>query len=231
MNLKSIGLSAAIATTAIAGSSFATSPAQAASLTGVLNFFGGVSFDKVSNPTKLTFLDADPKAPGINFKVDGSTTTLAFNTPQLNQVTGDGKIVPSVINLTGGVGGPYTSWLTGLNVGGKVLSFDLTSFTLGTPTIASLGGGFSKYVYDSSLVGKFFIDSKEFVGLGAFSTQFVLNAEDANKPNGTSYSGTLVAVPVPTPALLPALLGLGVAALRKRKSEESGVEAAETAKA
>jgi len=36
---------------------------------------------------------------------------------------------------------------------------------------------------------------------------------------------------IPTPALLPGLIGMGVAAFRKRKSEEAGVEATETAKA
>jgi len=40
-----------------------------------------------------------------------------------------------------------------------------------------------------------------------------------------------VAYRVPTPALLPGLIGMGIAAFRKRKSEESDLEATETAKA
>jgi hypothetical protein len=43
----------------------------------------------------------------------------------------------------------------------------------------------------------------------------------------TSYSATITAIPaaVPTPALLPGLLGLGAAAWRKRQSEDAAVEA------
>ena len=49
----------------------------------------------------------------------------------------------------------------------------------------------------------------------------------------TSTGGVVdnVAYRVPTPALLPGLIGMGVAAFRKRKSEESDVEETETAKA
>lgn len=53
-------------------------------------------------------------------------------------------------------------------------------------------------------------------GLVTFSTQF---GDTTN-----SYSGNLAAVP--TPALLPGLIGMGVAALRRRKSDEEGSEKA-----
>jgi hypothetical protein len=43
--------------------------------------------------------------------------------------------------------------------------------------------------------------------------------------SGSTYSATLVPVAVPTPALLPGLLGLGAAAWRKRKSQEAAVQA------
>jgi len=42
--------------------------------------------------------------------------------------------------------------------------------------------------------------------------------------NGISFSSTVTGPPIPTPALLPGLMGLGVAALRKRKGEGSEAE-------
>ncbi len=52
-------------------------------------------------------------------------------------------------------------------------------------------------------------------GSGELSTQF-----------GASFSGGITAVP--SPALIPAVLGMGVAALRKRKREEDAAEANQT---
>ena len=231
MNFKSIGLSAAIATAAIAGSSFATSPVQASTLTGNLSFTGSVMFDSVAAPTQLKFLSFNVSQ---DVSPDGSqgSTDLAFDTPHAKQVTVAGKITPATIKLdSSGNAGHYTGWLTGLQVSGKTLSFDLDSFSLGTatPIPERINGkltGSNFYIYAPTLLGKFSTDGKETVGSGVFTTQFKVRAKkDVKNPRAVYvYSGFLTAVPVPTPALLPGLLALGAGIVRKRKAEESSVE-------
>ncbi|MGI0484486.1 PTPA-CTERM sorting domain-containing protein [Pantanalinema rosaneae CENA516] len=218
MTLKTFHVGMVVAATVASNTILSTTPAQAAKLTGVLNFTGAVTFDTVGNPTKLTFEDSNSLSPGLNFAVDLASTTLAFDTPEKNQVTGTGKVAPKVINLVGGEAGPFPNWLTGLKVEGKDLTFNLTKFVLGSASIRSLPGGFTRYVYDSDISGKFFADG-EFLGSGVFTTQFVLTAEQINQAITTSYSGTIAAYPVPTPALLPGLIGLGLGVMRKRKTE------------
>jgi hypothetical protein len=50
----------------------------------------------------------------------------------------------------------------------------------------------------------------------------IVNFDEAGLPGGF-FTGTVTAVP--TPALLPGLIGIGVAALRKKQGEESEQEA------
>jgi hypothetical protein len=78
--------------------------------------------------------------------------------------------------------------------------FDLTSFTVASPTTYNFTGIFEVSGFDPT------------PGIGQLTFQ------DLSNP--TSYSLS-VSVPIPTPALLPGLLGLGVAALRNRKAEQS----------
>jgi hypothetical protein len=61
--------------------------------------------------------------------------------------------------------------------------------------------------------------------IGGFSANRNVNA--AGRIVTSNFSLDLDATPVPTPALLPGLLGLGAAALRKRKGEEVEAEAVE----
>lgn len=227
MTLKAFSVRMVVAATAASSTILATVPAQAAKLTGVLNFTGAVTFDTVSNPIKLTFEDSNSSSPGLNFTVDQASTTLAFDTPEKNQVTGTGKVAPKAINLVGGEAGPFPNWLTGLKVEGKDLTFSLTKFVLGSASIKPLQGGFTRYTYDSDINGNFFADG-EFLGAGVFTTQFVLTTDQINQAITTSYSGTIAAYPVPTPALLPSLIGLGLGVIRKRKTaatEEAEINA------
>lgn len=113
----------------------------------------------------------------------------------------------------------------------------LSSFIPGlTTSLAGSGssrtitvGGISSPGTGPSTVGTFNFDVLSGLkndGLTDFSTSFDLNQIFGNLPVGTSAVISSVEVQptaVPTPALLPGLIGLGVAALR-RKSEESTEE-------
>jgi hypothetical protein len=98
-------------------------------------------------------------------------------------------------------GGPIDSFISGLTGGSG--QYKLNSFKLfrtvekGTATFKAFYTGI--------------FDNIAFDGVGQFTAQNGLGT-----PNGTFGSNT---VAVPTPALLPGLIGFGVAALRKRKGE------------
>jgi hypothetical protein len=94
-------------------------------------------------------------------------------------------------------------------------------FTLDTFVLTRTPGGVVGDDWLASFSG-IFTSPNSVNGVGRFTTQglFVFAPQNLN---GTTYSATLVAVP--TPALLPGLLGLGAAAWRKRKSEEEAVGA------
>jgi hypothetical protein len=100
-------------------------------------------------------------------------------------------------------------------------AYNLLSFILQEQTTV-YPDGTSGLFYLASSTGSF-LDYSDNTSIGAggpFSAQtgsFVIN--------GTSISGTVTARAVPTPALLPGLIGLGAVAWRKRKSEQEAVVA------
>lgn len=102
--------------------------------------------------------------------------------------------------------GSLSNFLTGLDVVGGTnnLSFSLLSF-----------------VYDKTTgIGKFqgtFADGT--VGLGTFVLGSAITAPPGNPVVTNDFNYTLSVTAVPTPALLPGLIGMGLAALRKRKAE------------
>jgi len=98
----------------------------------------------------------------------------------------------------------------------------------------SISGG--QYIFDPTVVLQpntqyFFYANQSGTVIGAnFTTylggsaygSFGLNSSFVNGPNSDAsfrLSGTPVATAVPTPALLPGLIGMGVAAFRKRRAE------------
>jgi hypothetical protein len=99
-------------------------------------------------------------------------------------------------------------FISGIKIGRPVgnlrnLSFDLTSATVITPgTLARFVGLFRS---GSTILSQ---------ASGDLTAQGF-----GNGGVGTSYSLTLTAQPIPTPALLPGLIGLGMGVLRKRKKE------------
>ena len=116
-----------------------------------------------------------------------------------------------------------TSFVTFSKTGFANLTFDLVKFI--QPRYVEVGSatdGFGQFT--SRVRGAFNPGGKEISEvLSAFAT---IKNDKTMLGNYTNI--TLATTPIPTPALLPGLIGMGVAALRKRKSE---VEAAETAKA
>lgn len=212
-----------------AGVTMTAKPVEAASLTGTLQFNGALQFDKLINPSKITFLDANPAASGINFSINQAATDLAFGTEAAGKVSGNGKITPASLNLVGGsaTGTPIANFISGLSIFDdttsttKALSFNLKSFSLGAANVTSVGT-FTNVAYTSALSGTFFA-GETFLGEGLLTSQFSVLTRRFN-PNAAAnlaYSGSLAAAPIPTPALLPGLLGLSAAALRKRKGEQS----------
>lgn len=97
--------------------------------------------------------------------------------------------------------------------GSNKVTFELTQFTL-EKVILGFGGP-----YWLGSFGGLFTDLLD--GEVAFSQDGLFSSQGKNFPKsiGTSFSADVEAVPVPTPALLPGLIGLGLGALRKRKTE------------
>jgi len=205
MNLKSIALGAAIAATAIGTT--AISPAQAASLDGSLQFAStGATAVKISANT-------------VNLKLSQSGPFSIINaTGDFAGVTGAPVFKDLILSLTSGtLGGgaffsaaPVASFISGLALGADPVSFNLTD----------------------GIFSGFFTNASNFFLGGSFNGEFVSNgitigAGSIASLSSTSFAGTsgqVASTAIPTPALLPGLLGLGVAALRKRKGEGSEAE-------
>jgi len=218
MNFKSIGLKAALAATVV-GSALAVAPAQAATFGGIISFGGNGELTSVKGNEKTNVAT-------ISF-VDKVLPITAGTKSFSGYAGGDGKATffskSFLTSLT-----DKTSFVTFTKTGFDTITFDLGSFVnsafvdFGTKTDSD--GQFT-----SKVKGVF--KSLSNPGGTAIDKDFSAFATIKVAP-GTNFTNiTLATTPIPTPALLPGLFGLGVAALRKRKSEESEVEAAETAKA
>jgi hypothetical protein len=193
MNLKSLMTGAAIAATVVSASVVSSASAQAAAL----EFGGG----------KVRLESGVPGAgqSTLNF----SKNPGGFTTPGGTAVDGDFNEFPikdivlsNLSPVSWSLAAPVNNFLTGTPLG----SFNLTKFVLTQEN--DPGGPFFKGI----ISGLF---SNGNLGSGSFSSQSVNFLGNG----GASYSVTLNSTPVPTPALLPGLVGLGVAALRKRKGE------------
>ncbi|UBF27352.1 PTPA-CTERM sorting domain-containing protein [Kovacikia minuta CCNUW1] len=193
MGFKTLGINAAVATAVVAGSAMAISPAQAATLT-----------------------------PG-SFRLTPPTVTQSGSNFVLN-------FSGSVSNATGGLTG-----LNGLSFGptsitlapsgGNTFSFTTPVNNFLTGTLA--GDPFTLNLLPSTfeLIGTF--PGAYALGTNALSFQIfsagVLQLQGQANVSGSSSSlfrnAEFSAQAIPTPALLPGLIGLGVAAFRRRKTE------------
>ncbi len=221
MNFKSIGLSAMVAGTAAA--IVVVAPAQAASISGETLGLGGTA--RLENPTAAiggtsllnfsSFSDALLGEIGIprgfeNVFGDRDTDIVVKDLALENTGLNTWKLASS---------SPIVDWLTGMN---NNVSFDLSVFNLErvinpiTNTTA----------FEADIAGIF--RPSRLDGTGGFTAQGGLSFKPGvTSPTGSTFSADITAgEEIPTPALLPGLVGMGVAALRKRKSgEEETVEA------
>jgi hypothetical protein len=217
MNLKTIGLgAAALATTALTTtiSVGAIAPSAEAALIrngDTLTFKGDVNITKVGDNFAFDF------APFANIVDVGATSTSPFVAP------GSAKIVS--FSAPGGALGlptaPIPSFLSQIQLtDGSFASFNLESLNFSTFT-----SGTNRF-FDFDLAGKFVTAlGQEIPAFGGFTTQVKQAALLPGIAVGSTYSGDLTAVP--TPALLPGLLGMGATALRKKRKGET--EATSTA--
>jgi len=229
MNFKSIGFKAAVATAVVAGSAMSMAPAEAGNLfPGAFNLEGKSSITAnapTSNPFTISFSNfsiatgVGTSAPAPSGVFENNLTgkpSVGSLTLQRVGTTSEYKITSSLL-----------SFVTGLKQETKDIVLDLTSGSLfGYVTNKNnyaLSSGVDGLMATLAFTSPNSGSTPAIVGLGAFKFKI----SQSNMGNQAS----LGVQTIPTPALLPGLLGLGVAALRKRKSEESEVEAAETAKA
>lgn len=195
MNLKSIGIrTATLAVGAVVASSV-VSPAEAASIRGTLNFteVGGPLVNEVS----LTTVDFN-NTRGI-FEVAGSSTGT------FSRLVGNAITILSDIDLT-----TFSGSLPFLSVDGGPL-FTVTAFT---DTDFRIRNG--RETFEANVRG-FFSDGPNSIPVKPTSFFIAVNTTGGgNTRDNVDFSIETV----PTPALLPGLVGMGVAAFRKRKSEE-----------
>ncbi len=180
-------------------------------LTPVGNFYSGLGVDFSPNALGIVDQDAggngnfggEPSPSTALFFLDGPAATLNFS----SGFTTGFSFFYSAINNPG-----FINVFDGLNGTGTLLA------TLGLPTTPFNGapdptGQFSPFVP----IGVSFDGIAKSVDFGGTVNQIAFD-------NITIGAATPGGPTVPTPALLPGLLGLGAAALRKRKGEGSEAE-------
>ncbi|PSN19034.1 hypothetical protein C7271_09385 [filamentous cyanobacterium CCP5] len=218
MSTKFHRIGALSALTSLAGLLLFASSAQAFSLTGenTLSIGGRAKFNTstgyldfagLDKNGKPTFEPSDGTKTGIAVVTPASTGrfgSLAFSRVTLKDLTLDKALDTDLWSYNGD---PVSAFLS---VNSSTVSFQLSKFDLTRDSNGS---------WIASVAGIF--EDTELPGTG----QFDPNEDNlfASSANGASYSFDIEEVP--TPALLPGLLGMGVTALRKRRSEEENAAA------
>jgi hypothetical protein len=219
INMRAFGLKM-IAGVAIAITSVGTTlsnPAQAASINAgsILNIGnvtqGGVRY--VNNLSTGPSIELDVFGPGGGNRVAVGASTDTFSGATSNP-TPPTRLKNLTLSLVSGTKYKLalpvvTNYLSGLDVsggplGGNDVQFDLTSFLYDTATGDALLQGVFKYGSDT------------IAGAGRFTSQL------GSGPSSFSMSITAV----PTPALLPGIIGLGLGALRKRRQGQAAEQSA-----
>ena len=203
MNLKLFALSLVAATGIVSGSFLASAPAEAITIGGgsILDLGGRARFSKTTGI--------------LDFKTGGASGT--YGTPignatlvSFSDVFGAEGSSAELKDLTLADNGP-NRWKLNDSVSQFIslsngIKFRLDSFDLALTNsewLASLTGEFDEGV--DSVIG----------GFGSFDPN---KDADFTKNIGSVYSLEVEAVP--TPALLPGLIGIGLTALRKRSKSE-----------
>lgn len=201
MNFKTVGFGAIAGATMAAG--VAVVPAAEASTLapGTFNIKGASSLSDYTGPTDTSF---ELNLTGFNF---------SSKTPVLAGLTG----TPSVSSLsitrsgTSYTYGSVTEFIKGISLGGKSVVYDLNAGSFGGSDFAA-----NLYSFAGKLQGvlRYSDGSEAVVGDG------LLGAFNFSQFNGNNEANIAIETTVvPTPALLPGLLALGVGVLRKRKAD------------
>jgi hypothetical protein len=208
MNFNVFGIKATMTAAMVAGvMTIASMPAQAASIGGKNFSMEGSAILKNSGGNwLLDFLPDQYAASGDGRARVGSTSEIA-------EVPLGTEFYIKDLSLTqAGSNWSFVGNLPWFNVNG--VAFTLEKFVM---TSTSLGG------YQASLEGVFQTANERFAtDYGYFGSSKRLSSTFGL--NGTTFQADLTAgtvpvgsTPVPTPALLPGLLGLGLTAMRKKR--------------
>jgi len=203
MDFRTLSLNAAVATAVVAGSAIAISPAEAATITAPSSLLfgpGSVSTsiaDLGGGTLQLNFTGLAPASGGGGLA--GVTGTPIFQPLTLSPNGPGSYSVASVSNF-----------VSGLTFGGDPLSVDLSGFTFSGSFVNT-----TNYLLGSAIFDLQFLSN----GVPQVSGQGALFASSVPNTSFGVFAGTQTAIP--TPALLPGLVGLGWAALRRRKAEVS----------
>ena len=230
MNFKSIGFKAAVATAVVAGSAMSMAPAEAGNLFPGAFFLDGKSSISVNAPTNNPFTINFSKfliANGTGNNSDAPSGVFENNltgTPVVGSLTLQHVGVKDEYKIIAGL----PNFVTKLKQETKAIVLGLSSGSLFGTITDQNNYAFHTDVHNPLRATLAFAppnsgSSPAVVGLGAFRFQIT-----SKKMTNQASIGVET---IPTPALLPGLIGMGIAALRKRKFEESDMEAAETAKA
>lgn len=214
MNFKKMGLGLAATAAMTAGVALAEAPAQALTFGDKLVF----STDDEANPN-LASLTANG---GGLFSFDAGAIDIDFASDSVFGVA-SAAIGDSVLTLqqiapqSGAVAsyqlvGTSVQWLSGLadEVGGFTRTYTLDSFILNQTSLSSVAG----FAFSATFNGFFQPPTSGVQGIGGLGGFGTLSSSD-----GSAIAGAITVVP--TPALLPGLVGMGLAALRKRKDEQA----------
>ncbi|MBD1822210.1 PTPA-CTERM sorting domain-containing protein [Cyanobacteria bacterium FACHB-DQ100] len=219
MNLKSIGFGAAIAATAVAGSFATATPSHALSLAP-----GSFALQAQGGPTVTEVGSGGGSTDTLNLSgLTFNLTSLSGALTGLSAASGGIKLNnPLILTSLGTVSGlelfknnAVSEFITGLQLGGEAVIFDLG----GSGNNASFTR--SGFNYTGSSLG----GTLRFAATGGSA---IAEATIANLSFGGQSETNIQVATVPTPALLPGLIGFGVAALRKRKGETSPEAETET---
>lgn len=217
MNFKTIAITAASTAAVTAGIAITASSAQALSLApgsklsiGGAEPTGGVVISGSAGNYKFDFLTGglpgDPGTPG-----DLAVQFTQGSFIGITEGAGGAKIKDISTSTAGGgyAVAPVNDFISNLVLGGESLSFDLLSLNSFTFDLPNPGGVLNGFSFN----GQFRTGSGTILGNGALTAIFSTNTTTG----ATSWAADLT--PVPTPALLPGLIGLGLGVLRKRRAE------------
>jgi len=194
MNLKTISFNAVVAATVVVGAATSGSPAHALSF---------------STSGTTTFVNPGGSSTTINFSpllLSGSEFT-----PGTLGTNASGLTVNGVANTFSATSNALSNFLTGFQFKGVNAVLNLNAGT-------NLAKGFFPSVNQAFTVGTGLTGEIRSTSGSLLGTTSGLFAASSTNGNGFySYTGNAVAIP--TPALLPGLVAMGIGIMRKRQAE------------